>query len=152
MSDPFFISSKSSSVKRKKSSLKPDGKKKANLKRDIDIDTDDSDDSEVNFQHSDEDSTVVEESAAEKRLRIAKEYIQKLEEHEMEQNSDRELDQDAIAHRLKNDHLEDMGRLQLLVSHKVDSSKFSLSKATVLKGHKFSVTAAVFSPDQSIVY
>jgi hypothetical protein len=62
---------------------------------------------------------VEEETAQEKRLRLAKEYLSQLEDKERELKDDKLIDHDAIAHRLRQEVLEGSGRLIKTVADSV---------------------------------
>ncbi|KAL1923192.1 uncharacterized protein VTP21DRAFT_9568 [Calcarisporiella thermophila] len=150
MSDPFFITSR----KRKKP-LAANGKRSSKDRDELEeddigpggIDDMDLEASEVE-EESDEDKR---ETAAEKRLRLAKTYIRKIEEDIDEGGFDAaEIDRDLIAERLKKDVLETTGKMHRRVA---DTLKFPIDPSTVrtCRGHKLSVTSIAFT-DTGILY
>eukprot|EP00794_Sanderia_malayensis_P007108 gene7108-7912_t len=116
----------------------------------IDSDSDivsDNDDKDEVRQESD-DST--DETAQEKKVRLAKEYIEKLENEERLKSLDQELDRDAIAHRLKEDVLEEKGFLQKNIANQFIGADMVNMK--VLRGHKLSVTCVIISHDHQHIF
>ena len=98
----------------------------------IDSDFSDSDDAA-----SVSDTESVEESAQGKRLRLAKQYLDKLEGEQLNTENDSELNRDLIAHRLQQDVLAEKGKLEIRVGKRlcVLENKFTL------KGHRKSPTS-----------
>lgn len=91
-----------------------------------------------------------EETAQEKKLRLAKEYISQLQLEE-EEKADAELgEKDAIAHRLQQDMLDDAGKLQKFIADKVQTPDPEQFKT--LKGHKLSLTAVAVSSDGKYIF
>ncbi|KAH7929245.1 WD40 repeat-like protein [Leucogyrophana mollusca] len=86
-----------------------------------------------------------EETPAEKRLRLAKMYIESVKEGLAEGEFDAaEIDRELISARLKQDVLEHSGKVHLFVA---DSYDFSSTSILRCRGHRFSVTSAVASED-----
>lgn len=108
----------------------------------------DSDDDEANKKggsHGDnassseeEDETEMRESAQEKRVRLAKEYLEKITEQEAEDDDDVEKTgvEERVGARLRVDALESMGRLFKEIASKYDEFEFSAESTRFLKGHK----------------
>ncbi|XP_066017060.1 U3 small nucleolar RNA-interacting protein 2-like isoform X1 [Pocillopora verrucosa] len=90
------------------------------------------------------------ETAQEKRLRLAKQYLAQLEKEEQEKKESDDIDHDAIAHRLKQDVLEQTGRFQKRVASQYTQP--SPAAIRVLKGHQLSVTCLCVSPDDKFVF
>ncbi|XP_072026456.1 U3 small nucleolar RNA-interacting protein 2-like isoform X2 [Amphiura filiformis] len=92
-----------------------------------------------------------EETAQEKRLRLTKQYLAQLEEQDKEDEDEGEdADKDIVAEKLKEDVLEQSGRLQRQVAR--DYIPPTGEDILVLKGHKLSITCLVISPDSKHVY
>jgi len=89
------------------------------------------------------------ETAVEKRLRLAKDYIGQLEVEENAKQLDQDVDKDAIAHRLQEDALEDAGRLEKFIAAQCLPDE---SNITVLRGHRLSVTCVVISADSKYIF
>ncbi|KAG5728406.1 hypothetical protein E4T56_gene18986 [Termitomyces sp. T112] len=86
-----------------------------------------------------------EETPAEKRLRLAKLYLESVKESLADGEFDAaEIDKELISARLKQDVLEHSGKVHLFVA---DSLNFTQVPTKVLRtrGHRFSVTSAVAS-------
>lgn len=97
----------------------------------------------------DDESQSDEETAVEKRLRLAKDYINQLEDEHNEKEVDRDFDKDAIAHRLEEDALEDAGRLEKFIANSILPDHDNIR---VLKGHRLSITSVVISSDSKYIF
>lgn len=101
----------------------------------------------VEYESSSED----EETAEEKKLRLAKQYLAQIEAEEAEKREDEEdINRDIVSHRLKQDILEQTGRLQRQVAD--NYLEPTLEDMTVLRGHQLSVTCVVISPDSRHIF
>ncbi|KAM9226983.1 U3 small nucleolar RNA-interacting protein 2-like [Leptosomus discolor] len=90
----------------------------------------------------------VEETPQEKKLRLAKLYLEQLRQHEEERAAEEEEETqpaDLIGDRLKEDVLEQKGRLQRPVAKDVQPP--DPASIRVLRGHQLPVTCLVISPD-----
>ncbi|XP_071406836.1 U3 small nucleolar RNA-interacting protein 2 [Pithys albifrons albifrons] len=94
----------------------------------------------------------VEETPQEKKLRLAKQYLEELRQLEEERAEEEEETQpaDLIGDRLKEDVLEQKGRLQRLVAKDVQPP--DLASVRVLRGHQLPVTCLVISPDDKFIF
>ncbi|XP_061202884.1 U3 small nucleolar RNA-interacting protein 2 [Neopsephotus bourkii] len=94
----------------------------------------------------------VEETPQEKKLRLAKLYLEQLRQHEEELAEEEEETQqaDLIGERLKEDVLEQKGRLQRLVAKDVQPP--DPASIRVLRGHQLPVTCVVISPDDRFIF
>ncbi|KAJ6597528.1 WD40-repeat-containing domain protein [Mycena vulgaris] len=84
-----------------------------------------------------------EETPAEKRLRLAKLYLESVKEGLADGEFDAaEIDKELISARLKQDVMEHSGKMHLFIADTID---FTQTPTTVLRtrGHRFSVTSAV---------
>ncbi|XP_064310000.1 U3 small nucleolar RNA-interacting protein 2-like isoform X2 [Phalacrocorax carbo] len=95
----------------------------------------------------------VEETPQEKKLRLAKLYLEELRQHEEEQAAAEEEEEethpaDLIGDRLKEDVLEQKGRLQRLVAKDPPDP----ASIRVLRGHQLPVTCLVISPDDRFIF
>ncbi|XP_061167986.1 U3 small nucleolar RNA-interacting protein 2-like isoform X2 [Saccostrea echinata] len=95
-------------------------------------------------------SSDEEETAQEKKLRLAKEYLASLEQEEAEKREQDDIHRDIISHRLKQDLLEQTGKLQKSVADEYIQP--SLEDIIVLRGHQLTVTCVVISPDKRYVF
>ncbi|XP_065909895.1 U3 small nucleolar RNA-interacting protein 2-like [Dysidea avara] len=102
------------------------------------------------LRHDDNDSSSEEETAQEKRVRLAKEYIAELEEQEKLKLDQSSIDHDAIAHRLKEDALRQSGRLLRKVADTY--VKPASDNIRILKGHRLPLTCAVVANDSQFIY
>uniref|UniRef100_A0A6A7G2W5 U3 small nucleolar RNA-interacting protein 2 isoform X2 n=2 Tax=Hirondellea gigas TaxID=1518452 RepID=A0A6A7G2W5_9CRUS len=129
-------------------------------------------DSDGSIPHKDDDSdsdAFDHETPDERRIRLAKEYIQKLEsEHKPptdgtesaddddddDDESDVDLVDDIIHARLQQDVLKKRGKhfRQIADEVKNEIGDVSLLKFETLRGHRLSVTCLILSVDQSVVY
>ncbi|KAM4654619.1 U3 small nucleolar RNA-interacting protein 2 [Amazona ochrocephala] len=95
----------------------------------------------------------VEETPQEKKLRLAKLYLEQLRRHEQERAAEEEEDaqqEDLIGDRLKEDVLEQKGRLQRLVAKDVQPP--DPASIRVFRGHQLPVTCLVISPDDRFIF
>ncbi|KAI0320397.1 WD40 repeat-like protein [Amylostereum chailletii] len=91
------------------------------------------------------------ESPAEKRLRLAKLYLESVKEGLAEGEYDAaEIDRELISTRLKQDVLEHSGKVHLFVADAYDYTDPPPSLRT--RGHRFSVTSAVASEDGQVMF
>ncbi|XP_069101612.1 U3 small nucleolar RNA-interacting protein 2-like [Argopecten irradians] len=118
----------------------------------IESDSDIGSDAENNKQKVEyESSSEDEETAEEKKLRLAKQYLAQIEAEEAEKREDEEdINRDIVSHRLKQDILEQTGRLQRQVAD--NYLEPTLEDMTVLRGHQLSVTCVVISPDSRHIF
>jgi len=139
----FFL--KSGKKKAPKRKLAPTGKGKQA------IESEDDDESGISGDEGDNQSGNESdiETPQEKRLRIAKEYITKIELEEKEKQQDKDIDKDAIAHRLQQDVLEDAGRLQKFIADTIVPDESAIK---VLRGHQLSITCSVLSEDNKFIF
>ncbi|KAG6819865.1 hypothetical protein H0H93_007850 [Arthromyces matolae] len=85
------------------------------------------------------------ETPAEKRLRLAKLYLESVKEGLAEGEFDAaEIDKDLISARLKQDVLEHSGKIHLFIADSFDFSQLP-PKVLRTRGHRFSITSAVAS-------
>ncbi|XP_067159788.1 U3 small nucleolar RNA-interacting protein 2 isoform X2 [Apteryx mantelli] len=92
----------------------------------------------------------VEETPQEKKLRLAKLYLEQLRQHEEEKAEEEAFAEDLIGDRLKEDVLEQKGRLQRLVAKDVQPP--DLASIRVLRGHQLPITCLVISPDDKFIF
>ncbi|XP_071611880.1 U3 small nucleolar RNA-interacting protein 2 [Heliangelus exortis] len=95
----------------------------------------------------------VEETPQEKKLRLAKQYLEELRQYEEERAAEEEEEArpgDLIGDRLKEDVLEQKGRLQRLVAKEVQPP--DPTSIRELRGHRLPVTCLVISPDDKFIF
>ncbi|CAL1271348.1 unnamed protein product [Larinioides sclopetarius] len=152
MPSNFFLrkKAKSGSTKRKKDEADVFNKKKKieKIKPIQEEISSDEDDSGHDAGYPDESSSE-EENEQEKKLRLAKKYIAKIEEEEREKNS---LDdtREAVAHRLKEEVLEEAGRLQKKTAHEYEN--VVPETEAILRGHNLSITALAVSSSEKFFF
>ncbi|NXO01748.1 U3IP2 protein, partial [Rhinopomastus cyanomelas] len=92
----------------------------------------------------------VDETPQEKKLRLAKLYLEQLRQHEEEEQEAAAQPEDLIGDRLKEDVLEQRGQLQRPVAREVQAP--DLTSIRVLRGHQLPVTCLVISPDDKFIF
>ncbi|KAL4823849.1 hypothetical protein H8958_009783 [Nasalis larvatus] len=97
-----------------------------------------------------EEEEELEETAQEKKLRLAKLYLEQLRQQEEEKAEARAFEEDQVAGRLKEDVLEQRGRLQKSVAKEIQAP--ASADIRVLRGHQLSVTCLVITPDDSAIF
>uniref|UniRef100_A0A8D3CP34 U3 small nucleolar RNA-interacting protein 2 n=1 Tax=Scophthalmus maximus TaxID=52904 RepID=A0A8D3CP34_SCOMX len=86
------------------------------------------------------------ETPQEKKLRLAKLYLEQLKEAA----EDDDFETDLVAGRLEEDVLEQKGKLQRLIAK--DLIQPDASEIRVLRGHKLPITCLVISPDDKCIF
>ncbi|XP_076124489.1 U3 small nucleolar RNA-interacting protein 2 isoform X1 [Alosa pseudoharengus] len=97
-----------------------------------------------------DDEREIEETAQEKKLRLAKSYLDQLREEEEKRAEDDAFESDLIAGRLQDDVLEQRGKLQRLIAK--DLVPPEASEVRLLRGHKLPVTCLVITPDDKHIF
>lgn len=92
----------------------------------------------------------VEETVQEKRLRLAKQYIAEIERQEKERAETLNIDRKAVSHRLKEDLLDQSGKLQRKIADKYIGA--NENEIIQLKGHSLSPICLIISPDDKFIY
>lgn len=110
----------------------------------------DSDLSDADEKNKLDDISDEEETVQEKRLRIAKKYLDEIEKEEAAKGEKDDIDEDIISHRLRKDVLQQTGRFQEKIADKYDVSEFEI--AYTMKGHKLSVTCITVTPDEKYIF
>uniref|UniRef100_A0A3B4B204 U3 small nucleolar RNA-interacting protein 2 n=1 Tax=Periophthalmus magnuspinnatus TaxID=409849 RepID=A0A3B4B204_9GOBI len=90
------------------------------------------------------------ETPQEKKLRLAKKYLEHLREEEEKKADDESFETDLIAGRLQEEVLEQKGKLQRLIAKDLLSP--DESEIRVLRGHKLSITCLVISTDEKYIF
>lgn len=136
-------------LKSQEKTQKVDGKKNAlseEIESESDADSNEFTESRDKIYSSEEE----EETVQQKKLRLAKHYLSKLEEEEAEKKADEESLREAVASRLQHDISEQAGKLTKQVAEQC----FCPSKQDIktFRGHGLPVTAVVISPDDKFVF
>nr|XP_055040808.1 U3 small nucleolar RNA-interacting protein 2 isoform X1 [Misgurnus anguillicaudatus] len=143
---------KSSALKRKSNT--DDGKgrsKKLNKRMNEEISSDSENESSVqNRQQAENEDDEIEETPQEKKLRLAKLYLEQLREEEEKKAEEESFETDLIAGRLQEDVLEQKGRLQRLIAKELIAP--DPAEIRLLRGHKLPVTCLVITPDEKYIF
>lgn len=94
-----------------------------------------------------EDEREARETAQEKRMRLAKEYLTKITDQAMDEDDDTTAVDERIGARLHQDALEAMGKLFKEVATQFEEFEFDHESARFLRGHKLPVTSICLSED-----
>ncbi|XP_060060553.1 U3 small nucleolar RNA-interacting protein 2 isoform X3 [Erinaceus europaeus] len=97
-----------------------------------------------------EEEEELEETAQEKKLRLAKLYLDQLRQQEEEKAEAREFEEDQVAGRLKEDVLEQRGRLQKTVAKEIQAP--DPGDIRILRGHQLPITCLVITPDDLAIF
>lgn len=97
---------------------------------------------------SDDDEDL--ETEQEKKLRLAKKYLEEIEKQEKEKLEVEEVDRSVISHRLRNELLEQSGQLQKKFADKVKG--VHQDGILFLRGHRLSVTCVTISHDDKHIF
>ncbi|KAL1265991.1 hypothetical protein QQF64_004018 [Cirrhinus molitorella] len=98
----------------------------------------------------DEDEEEIEETPQEKKLRLAKLYLDQLREDEDKTAEQESFEADLIAERLQEDVLEQKGKLQRMIAKELIAP--DPAEIKLLRGHKLSVTCLIISPDEKYIF
>uniref|UniRef100_A0A671FTN8 U3 small nucleolar RNA-interacting protein 2 n=1 Tax=Rhinolophus ferrumequinum TaxID=59479 RepID=A0A671FTN8_RHIFE len=136
--------------RRKADSAGDRGKTKGGGKMNEEISSDSENESLTPRKTEEEEGEELEETAQEKKLRLAKLYLEQLRQQEEEKAEAREFEEDQVAGRLKEDVLEQRGRLQKSVAKEIQTP--APADIRVLRGHQLSITCLVITPDDSAIF
>ncbi|KAG9260650.1 U3 small nucleolar RNA-interacting protein 2 isoform X2 [Astyanax mexicanus] len=92
----------------------------------------------------------IDETPQEKKLRLAKLYLDQLREEEEKKAEDEEFESDLIAGRLHEDVLEQRGKLQRLIADELVAP--DPAEIRLLRGHQLPVTCLVITPDEKYIF
>ncbi|KAJ7316713.1 hypothetical protein JRQ81_002875 [Phrynocephalus forsythii] len=92
----------------------------------------------------------IEETPQEKKLRLAKLYLEQLQQQEEEKAEEEAFERDLVAGRLKEDVLEQKGKLQRQIAKTLQPPE--ASEIRVLRGHRLPITCLVISPDDKYIF
>ena len=98
-----------------------------------------------------EDETLVNETAAEKRLRLAKEIIEQIEEEERDKELEGEVLTQAISHRLRQELYKEKGVLRRQLAEPLRQYNVDDDNTITVKGHRLPITSAVVSSDTKYI-
>ncbi|XP_053152145.1 U3 small nucleolar RNA-interacting protein 2 isoform X2 [Hemicordylus capensis] len=92
----------------------------------------------------------IEETPQEKKLRLAKLYLEQLRQQEEEKAEEEAFEKDLVAGRLKEDVLEQKGKLQRQIAKSLQPPESA--DIRVLRGHRLPITCIVISPDDKYIF
>ncbi|XP_063618312.1 U3 small nucleolar RNA-interacting protein 2 [Cydia splendana] len=153
MSSSFFLKGKSRQVHKRKGEkikkIKPKRQDVSNLENGHD-----SSGSDVDFKKfSDaEESESDHETAEQKKLRLAKKYLQEIEKEEAKRAELKEVDDDAIGKRLQRDYLEQKGKLRVEVADNYVAPAESDIRLIRAREHKLPLTCVCVSSDGQFAF
>lgn len=152
MSSSFFLRGKSRQVlKRKGEKIKKTKPKKLNGPN-LENNHESSDsDLDINKFSNAEDSESDHETAEQKKLRLAKKYLEEIEKEEAKRAEDKELD-DAVDKRLQRDYLEQKGKLKTEVADKYEEPSVNDVRLIRVKEHRLTLTCVCVSSDSNYVF
>ncbi|KAE8298467.1 U3 small nucleolar RNA-interacting protein 2 RRP9-like protein [Larimichthys crocea] len=161
MSSSFFIKKKENAKVKKhaeapKRKADVDGKskvraKKANSKYNEEISSDSEAEShEGTRKRQSNEEHEYEETPQEKKLRLAKLYLDQLKEEEEKKAEEDSFETDLIAGRLQEEVLEQKGKLQRFIAK--DLMPPDASEIRVLRGHKLPITCLVITTDEKYIF
>uniref|UniRef100_A0A8C1W3X0 U3 small nucleolar RNA-interacting protein 2 n=1 Tax=Cyprinus carpio TaxID=7962 RepID=A0A8C1W3X0_CYPCA len=155
----FFIKKKVISAAPNKGDLKrksnaDDGKgrsKKFSKRMDEEISSDSENEStDPNRKQQENEDDEIEETPQEKKLRLAKLYLEQLREEEDKRAEQESFEADLIAGRLQDDVLEQKGKLQRLIAKELIAP--DPAEIRLMRGHKLPVTCLVITPDEKYIF
>ncbi|KAM5154589.1 U3 small nucleolar RNA-interacting protein 2 isoform 1-T2 [Callospermophilus lateralis] len=139
------------SKRRRKADSTGDRKKlKDGGKMNEEISSDSETESPAQGKIEEEEEEELEETVQEKKLRLAKLYLEQLRQQEEEKAEAREFEEDQVAGRLKEDVLEQRGQLQKSVAKEIQAP--APDDIRVLRGHQLSITCLVITPDDLAIF
>ncbi|CAH0559535.1 unnamed protein product [Brassicogethes aeneus] len=151
----FFIKGKQSNgIKRAKFSNDKNKKKKFTNKRAKDEEITSSEEEEIEKEEipdhtSSEDEN---ETAQEKKLRLAKVYLEEIEREEKLRLESKEIDNDVISRRLKEDYLKDAGKLRLTVADTYKGADSENIKFLKCREQRDCITCVCLSAKDEFLY
>lgn len=144
--------------KKKSKKQKPAKVESDNDEIESDVEVNSGDELEVtkpfkDFHVSDDDDDV--ETPAQKKVRLAKQYLAELAEQEkekLEESEDEEGLNDRINQRLKEEHLEELGKLRRTVAHEYVGYDSGLIATLKHRFQKSPFTCVCFTPDEKSLF
>ncbi|KAJ8956219.1 hypothetical protein NQ314_006752 [Rhamnusium bicolor] len=92
------------------------------------------------------------ETTQEKKLRLAKLYLEEIEKEEKARLESNELDQGILTKRLKEDYLKESGRLRLTVANKYKDVDGGNVKVLKCREHRNSITCLCVTSDDKYIF
>ncbi|KAI8435678.1 hypothetical protein MSG28_003938 [Choristoneura fumiferana] len=153
MSSSFFLKGKSRQVQKRKGDkikkVKPKRPDPSNLENGNDSSGSDLD---IKKFSDAEDSESDHETAEQKKLRLAKKYLEEIEKEEAKRAELKEIDEDAIGKRLQRDYLEQKGKLRVEVADTYVAPTADDARLIRAKEHRLPLTCVCVSSDGSLAF
>ncbi|XP_056590941.1 U3 small nucleolar RNA-interacting protein 2 [Triplophysa dalaica] len=124
--------------------------KKSSKRLNEEISSDSENEGPANRRQGENENIEIDETPQEKKLRLAKLYLDQLRDEEEKKAEEESFDADLIAERLQDDVLEQKGKLQRLIAKELIAPK--PEEIRLLRGHKLSVTCLVITPDEKYIF
>lgn len=151
----FFIKNKRNFPKKRKNELpgkEVNAKKQKAPKEESDEEIESDDDALDNNEDIGEiPSDPEEETAQDKRLRLAKQYLEEIEKEEQNRADDKEL-HDSVSRRLRDEYLDSVGKLRRNIADTIKGYKAATLKVLKNKRHKLPLTTVVLSNDGEFMF
>lgn len=152
MSSSFFLKGKSRQIhKRKGENFKKKNPKKLSAPNLQNGNESSESDLELKKFSDVDDSESDHETAEEKKLRLAKKYLEEIEKEEAKRAELKNIDS-AIEDRLKKDYLEQKGKLKYEIAVKYDAPGEKDLRLIRAKEHRLTLTCVCVSTDNSIAF
>lgn len=153
MSSSFFLKGKSRQVQKRKG----DKIKKVKAKRPDPSNLENGNDSsgsdlDIKKFSDAEDSESDHETPEQKKLRLAKKYLEEIEREEAKRAELKEVDEDAIGKRLQRDYLEQKGKLRVEVADTYVAPTLDDARLIRAKEHRLTLTCVCVSSDGSFAF
>nr|XP_006630762.1 PREDICTED: U3 small nucleolar RNA-interacting protein 2 [Lepisosteus oculatus] len=104
----------------------------------------------VSRKRKENEEEEIEETPQEKKLRLAKLYLEQLREEEEKKAEEDSFEKDLIAGRLQEEVLEQRGKLQRFIAKDLQAP--DVADLRLLRGHQLPVTCLVISPDDKHIF
>lgn len=140
-----------SSLGNKSNTLKPPKVNQADENEEI-ASSDEEEEQLTKYSSEDDDEEENTETPQDKRLKLAKLYLEEIEKEEKSRAEDKELIENNLSERLTNEYLDSVGRLRRKVADEyvgVDSEKIARIKH---KLHKLPVTCVCLTSDNKFLF
>ncbi|XP_043108401.1 U3 small nucleolar RNA-interacting protein 2 isoform X2 [Puntigrus tetrazona] len=124
--------------------------KKFSKRMDEEISSDSENESADRNRKQQESEDEIEETPQEKKLRLAKVYLEQLRDEEDKRAEQESFEADLIAGRLQDDVLEQKGKLQKMIATELVAP--DPAEIRLLRGHKLAVTCLVITPDEKYIF
>lgn len=128
----------------------PVAKKPSEADDNEEINSSDEDEDAIDQHFSEEDEGET-ETPQDKRLKLAKLYLEEIEKEEQDRAEDKEL-HDHVSQRLANDYLDSIGKLRRKVADDIDRVDSEHSVKLKHKLHKSALTCACLSADGKLLF